>query len=246
LLFLAAIVASLTWIGAVSIRSEVAHSGSESHHSGESLTRRECNHASHAELWVARALLRVDAMRIVVSLVVLASLARVAAAEPPEVTPQAAEPITTVELPSYRSQTRLADGAALAIAFVAVQSESGRRVGAAVALGTYLLAAPIVHLAHDHSDRAVTSFALRAGLPLLGGLVGNAIGKAQCSVPCDSDAGFATAALGALTGAITASAIDIVYLSRGETVTRRRAPRWSPSVATGPNGELRAGIGGTF
>jgi hypothetical protein len=184
-------------------------------------------------------------MRVVSSLFVLASLTSAAAAEPPGLTPEAAPRDTTVEVPSYRLQTALADGAVLMAAVALDKSNPCGSASVAVALGGYLLAAPIVHIAHDHSDRAAESFALRVALPLLGGFIGNAIGKSQCSYNCDNDADIALTALGVMTGAVAASAVDIGYLSRGETVTRS-APRWSPRIAAGPNGELRVGVGGTF
>jgi len=186
-------------------------------------------------------------MRIAISFVVLASLSAVAAAEPPGLTSVEVPDPTTVEVPSYRLQTALADAAVIGVGILASKTNGsgGSGVGGALALGGYLLAAPIVHLSHDHSDRAAESFALRVGLPLLGGLVGNAIGRTQCSEYCDNDADIALTVLGVLSGAVAASAIDIGYLSRGDTITRS-APRLAPTVATGPNGAVRIGIGGTF
>jgi hypothetical protein len=185
-------------------------------------------------------------MRLFSSLAVLGSLTAVAVAEPPGLTPEVEQPATIVDVPSYRLQTALADAAVVTLAIVAGKSGvDGGGAGAVVALGGYLLAAPIVHIAHDHSDRAAESIAFRVGLPLLGGLIGNVIGKGQCSYNCDNDADIALTALGVMTGAVAASAVDIGYLSRGETVTRS-APRWSPRVTAGPSGELRVGLGGTF
>ncbi|HET9989890.1 MAG TPA: hypothetical protein VFQ65_15265 [Kofleriaceae bacterium] len=175
------------------------------------------------------------------------SWSAVAAAEPPGLTPAEAPQPATIDVPSYRLQTALADAAVIGVGLLAstTNGSDGGGVGAALSLGGYLLAAPIVHLAHDHGDRAVESFALRIGVPLLGGLIGNAVGRSQCSFNCDNDADIALTALGIVTGAVAASAIDIGYLSRGDTITRT-GPRLAPAVATGPNGSVRIGIGGTF
>jgi hypothetical protein len=185
-------------------------------------------------------------MRVLASLWIVTSLATVAAADPPGLTPQADPEDTTVEVPSYRLQTAAADAAVLTLGVISAKSGAGGGgVGAVVALGGYLLAAPLVHVAHDHSDRAGESIALRVGLPLLGGVVGNLIGRSQCSYQCDNDADIALTAFGVMVGAGAASVLDIAYLSRGETV-RRSAPRLAPTAGVGPNGQIRVGLGGTF
>jgi hypothetical protein len=175
--------------------------------------------------------------------VFLGMLASTAYAEPPGLTPLAepAQIDTTEELPSYRLQTALADVAAVGLGIMASKTSAA----APVMIGSYLLAAPIVHLANHHTGRAGASLALRVGLPLAGLLIGSAIGRSQCDAYCDNDSDIALAGLGLLTGVVAASAIDIGYLSRGETVTRS-STSFGPTLGTGPNNSVRLGVGGTF
>jgi hypothetical protein len=170
-------------------------------------------------------------------------MASTAHAEPPGLTPIAAPAVpetVTEELPSYRWETALADTATIVVGIAASKSNAS-----GVFVAGYLLGGPLVHLANDHAGRAATSLGLRLGLPLLGLLVGAEIGHSQCDADCDNDADIALAALGTLTGMIAASAIDIGYLSRGETITHT-SPSFGPTLSTGPNNSVRLGIGGTF
>jgi len=169
-------------------------------------------------------------------------MAATAHAEPPGLTPVAPVSETvTEELPSYRWETALADGATIAMGIAASKSNSD---GLVVVAG-YLLGAPLVHLVNNHGDRAAASLGLRVGLPIVGLLVGGAIGRSQCDAYCDNESDIAFAVLGTLTGVVAASAIDIGYLSRGETITHAR-PSIGPTLSTGPNNSVRLGIGGTF
>jgi hypothetical protein len=186
------------------------------------------------------------AMRL--PLLILALAASSAHAEPPGLTPLAVPmalpaPVP-VEVPasSYRIQTVLADAAAVGLMVAATKAEDGDRLGTA-GVFMYALGGPAVHLFNHHPGRAAASLALRVGLPMLGALLGGSIG--QCTSNCeDSYSGLAGALLGMLTGAVVASAIDIGYLSRGETAMSQPAGV-APSFGAG-GGTVRLGLGGSF
>jgi hypothetical protein len=188
-------------------------------------------------------------MRTLVLSVAVTMLATASAhADPPGMTP-ALEPTAATpagDATSYRLQTAAADLSAIAVGMVASKSEDhGGQVGA-VAVLTYGFGAPLVHLYHHHLDRAGESLALRIGLPLLGGLLGNALGKRQCGPGCDNDSDIAGTAFGVVIGAVAASAIDIGYLSRGEEVTRAPTPSVGPTASVGAAGSVQLGVGGSF
>ncbi len=182
-------------------------------------------------------------------LLILALAASSAHAEPPGLTPLAVPvPLPApvpVEVPdsSYRIQTALADAAAVGLVIAASKAQNGDQLGTA-AVGMYALGGPAVHLFNHHPGRAAASLALRIGLPMLGALIGGSIG--QCSSNCGEDdySGLAGALLGMLTGAVVASAIDIGYLSRGETAMAQPAGV-SPAFSAG-GGTMRLGFGGAF
>jgi len=179
-----------------------------------------------------------------VALFLLVSSA-VAHADPPGLSPVVDVSPPAEDIPSYRLQTALADASALGIGMLASKSNAPDNQASSVAVATYALGAPLVHLYHHHPQRAAASLALRVGLPLLGAVIGGGIGRSNCSEYCDNDADIAGAALGIVSGAVLASTIDIGYLSRGEQVTRS-APALAPSFGAGPGGAVRIGIGGSF
>ncbi len=143
----------------------------------------------------------------------------------------------------YGWQTLTADGLALGIGVVGAGTES-TTLGH-VALGSYLVGAPIVHLAHDEPARAFGSLALRAGLPAAGLLAG-------CQL--DDDPGFlgciGGAALGTLIGMSAAIAIDSAALAWSDTPVKAAdaAPKRfaiSPTFTTG-KGAYGLGLSATF
>jgi hypothetical protein len=152
-------------------------------------------------------------------------------ADPPGLTEPTPAPAPAVE--SYRLEVFALDAGAT-VALVA-----GNRNSAVVglALGTYVLGAPILHLMHGRQGTAMVSLGLRVGLPLLVGMIGSRA-FADSSDP-DSDGPIAGAALGVMTGAVTASAIDIGALAAGDE---------RPHLAVTPasHGGMTFGLAGSF
>jgi hypothetical protein len=155
-------------------------------------------------------------------------------ADPPGLTEPAPSP-STPAVDSYRLEVFALD-AGVTVALVA-----GNRNGGVVglALTTYLLGAPILHLMHDRPGTAVASAGLRIGLPLVVGLLG-ARAFADSRDP-DSDGPIAGAALGVMGGAITASAIDIGMFAKGDD-----RPHVAPAVTPTANGGMTFGLAGSF
>jgi hypothetical protein len=168
-------------------------------------------------------------------------------AAPPGMTP-AVDPAmppapsdATIAQPSYRAQLALADAAVVGVSLLGSLSANNNAVPTLV-IGTYLLGSPAIHLAHDHGSRAVASLGLRLGLPLLGAMLG---AGAACGgrSSCGTDAAIAVPAIGAVAGVLAASAIDLVYLGREDTIA---APRLSPTVSADGHGSVRLGLTGRF
>src|SRR5205814_10709545 len=71
--------------------------------------------------------------------------------------------------PSYRAHLFVADVAALGLAV------TGTKAGLLGGTAVYLFDGLVIHGSHDRPGRGVGSLALRAGLPVLGAIVGSAI-----------------------------------------------------------------------
>jgi hypothetical protein len=158
-------------------------------------------------------------MRLVITASILLALASVARAEPPGLTPPS--PVDNSDTGSYRLQTLGFDAAALGLGIAAVKRDSDALLEAAAV--AYVGGPALVHLYHHHPGRAAASVALRVGLPLLGALIG--LSSVNTSSPDCDECGIGAGILGFAIGSITASAIDIGYLSRGED---RAAPAALP------------------
>jgi len=187
-----------------------------------------------------------------VRILIVLALARVAAAEPPgmTVTPPGLAPV--IELPApvalepgYRNQTAIADGIGVGLFLIGISTQSDP-VGY-LWLGTYLGGAPLVHLAHHRPGRAAGSLALRVGLPILGGLLGDKLGtQPGCSGindGCSSSDRTERMLLGALGGMVAAMVIDTGFLAKGDEAPAR--PSWSPAIAARRDG-VTLGLSGSF
>jgi hypothetical protein len=97
-----------------------------------------------------------------------------------------------------------------------------------MALGTYLLGAPIVHATHHRPGRAAGSLALRAGLPILGIAIGLKSVHTCNGDVCDEGPGAAPI-LGMVAGMIAASVIDTAFLAKGDEAPTRAS--WTPTIA---------------
>jgi hypothetical protein len=149
----------------------------------------------------------------------------------------------------YGWQPLLTDGLSLSIVPVLAastgQDSGGPVVGFAVA--SYLLAAPIVHLAHGRAGIAAASLGLRLGLPTAGFFLGAVAAPRSIDGRC---CGIESAAIGTLVGVIAASAIDAAALSwdhpssddgRGLDEARQSSPRKKLVTLTPVGGPRREG-----
>jgi hypothetical protein len=128
----------------------------------------------------------------------------------------------------YGYQTLATDGGAVAFMLALGAShdhasQQGLMVGA---LTMYELGAPTVHFAHHQVGRGFIDLGLRVGLPVLGTIVGGALGLATAG-PATASNWFASldgevsgAIVGGTLGLISASAIDAVFLAREEGAPR--------------------------
>lgn len=172
-------------------------------------------------------------------------------ADPPGMTPEVAPAPQPAQpgdrgVPGYRGWTLGADAAAVGLLLVAADREDEGL--AKLSLATYLLGAPLVHVMKDRPTRGLTSLGLRVGLPIVGAMLGEALhSEPQCESGYDyvdcSDGPSDEAVLGVVVGIIAASAIDSVYLAKGEAP--KPQPQWSPSVR-GTQGGFALGVNGRF
>jgi hypothetical protein len=169
------------------------------------------------------------------SVLAIAALARVAAAEPPAVaTPTPPDP--PAGEPSYRFQTATVDAIAIGLTTLAFSAKSDG--SGYLGIGTYLLGAPIVHIVHDHPGRAAGSFGLRVLLPFIGGVIGDKQGGCHGDA-CDSG----NAGLGLFSGMVAATVLDTLWLAEGDEAPPRAS--WSPTVSAGHAG-VSLGVTGSF
>jgi hypothetical protein len=145
------------------------------------------------------------------------------AISPPGLTPTVAPaqppkdaPLPDDYTPSYRGQVLGADGAAVGLVFLAAMNgmADGRSTNTTslLELGatTYLIGAPLIHLVHDRGKAALGSLGLRIALPVIGGLIAGRV-SGSCSDYCsDNDTAIF---LGVLTGLVSATVIDAVFLA---------------------------------
>lgn len=145
----------------------------------------------------------------------------------------------------YRAQTALADGAAAALVLGSLESgDSASETGLAEAAGaTFLVGAPVVHLAHGRYGRAAISLALRVALPALGIAVGSSRSCAWDDDGCWAERDRAQLT-GLLAGAVVAAVLDSSLLAGGDDWPSP-PPRVVPTVGA-PGGGLTLGIAGSF
>jgi hypothetical protein len=128
----------------------------------------------------------------------------------------------------YGWQTLIADGTVALLGLVALPigyelQPLAEAIGV-TALGTYVLAAPIVHFVHGNVARGFGSLGLRAVLPLAFGAIG---AKVESCVPGQWFCGLSGALVGGAIGVVSAAIIDGAVLAREKVPAR--------STATAPN-----------
>jgi len=193
-----------------------------------------------------------------------------AVADGPNQTP--AGSASSVDPEWYGWQAIIAD--ALGGGLLALSSQvSGPNGGVAVAvvgLTDLVVTAPLIHVAHAQAGRAGISVGMRLGLPLLGGLLGVAVGGSTCQPPPASPGAVDFSGLdclgaqigGALVGAGVGMAIAVIVddsalawdrpLVFGRDARSQHSPRlqWMPVAGVacdvGKRQVPTVGVGGTF
>ena len=169
---------------------------------------------------------------------------------PPGLTP--AQPPVSAPAPapgvaSYRGQTLLADGIAAGLLVVALSSSdyNTQESMAKLSVGTYALGAPIIHVTKGRHGTALASLAMRVGLPIVGGMLGDSMSKGtECYDDyCETNNG-GEIVLGVFAGAIAASALDAIYLAKGDA-PKQPEPAWTPTARASQTG-FAVGVRGTF
>lgn len=132
----------------------------------------------------------------------------------------------------YGWQTLIADGGSVMLGVVASTSDAKHALIGLASLN-YFLTPPIIHLAHDRGLPALTSLAMRPGLPLLGGLAGATLGgcgEGFCGGPAIT--------IGLIAGYAAAVTIDVAALSWApaerkdpQIQSHRRSFMWTPTAA---------------
>ena len=159
-------------------------------------------------------------------------------AQPAQPTAQPAQPASDdAPVESYRLQTFAADAVALGllVGMTKVDHSGQQNSLAWLFAGTYLLGAPMVHVAHNRPGRAIGDFAMRFALPVLGGLAIGGHGG-------DDDEGVSVL-LGLMVGITASAIIDTAFFAGGDEPRQRS---WSPRVTPTTNGGLTVGLGGHF
>jgi len=151
----------------------------------------------------------------------------------------------------YGWQTLSFDGAALVMGLMEPTSSGASFLGP-IALGTYLLGGPAVHLYHGHLDRAAGSLGLRAAMPVAGAFIGFAVADAinSSNFPRDPWDNMGGILIGMVTGVAGASFLDAFVLAQEkvevfEPHRTGTVKSWSPTVGLGPR-EATIGIQGTL
>ena len=179
---------------------------------------------------------------------------------PPALTRPALEPAAEEEVEAapeperrrygYRWQIAISDAAAIAmsIGIDRIAADGGGRPGALATLtiASYFFTAPLIHGLHRQGMRALGSFALRAGLPLVLGIAGEEIdGTPDCD-HCSDTLRSEGKLIGLTVGVLIAMAVDNALLAR-PIYKRLERPRaaWTPALG-GVRGGATAGVVGTF
>ncbi len=177
--------------------------------------------------------------------------------QPPAMTAPSVQPVRVVEDPfdpapekyGYRWQVIVADSATVAMSLViGALADGGDRPGALATLtiASYFFSTPMVHGVHRQGKRALASFGMRAGLPLLLGFLGEKIdGTPPCDV-CNDTLRSKGKLVGLTAGVLISMAVDNVLLTR-PIYRKRERPRaaWTPALG-GVRGGATAGVAGTF
>jgi hypothetical protein len=163
----------------------------------------------------------------------------------------------------YRVQVVAADAAviALSLAVDRLAADAGRPDAlATLTIASYFFAAPMIHGIHRQGKRALASFGMRAGLPLLLGLLGEQLDGTEPCESCEDTLRSEGKLIGLTVGVLISMAVDGALLARPIYRRTERAQRtgslgaaardrprtvWAPALQ-GVRGGATAGVLGTF
>jgi hypothetical protein len=171
-------------------------------------------------------------------------------------------PVPDTDVPAERFRTHwygyqplLIDGGTLLLLIVSAAAQSG--TGAGLTLIPYLVGGPTVHLVHGRYSTAGIDLGIRAGAPLVTGVIGFGIGAllGAGAGGSGSNGSFVSPELaGALVGGVLgffggivgAVGVDAGLLSRERIpMTPPSALQWAPTVLP-TRGGAHVGVAGTF
>jgi hypothetical protein len=135
----------------------------------------------------------------------------------------------------YGAPILIADGVAYGSLALAMNVDRAQKVALPLAISTFLLAAPITHVAHGRWGRMGLSVAARAAFPL-GGVL---LGTTGCTADSDCSGSLAT---GAIVGMLAATVFDAAVLAYEPAPPE---PTVQPVVGLSRD-RLWLGAGGTF
>jgi hypothetical protein len=200
---------------------------------------------------------------LLVSLLLVPSVARAQTATTPTATPPAT-PSSPVESSSswYGGEPLVVDVLSIAtmvggaaVAFDPHNLTLGEGIFA-LGAGGYLATSPIIHAAHHHSEKAGGAFALRLLLPLallgLGGEIGALLQHTNASADAEHGGDSTTAflvggSIGFFVGAVSAAVIDDTVIAREDRTPATPDQRATITPTFAPiAGGATAGVGGTF
>lgn len=146
----------------------------------------------------------------------------------------------------YGWQTLLTDAAAVTLVSVGVRAKSGLLAGTGAF--SYAFGGSVVHGMHEHTYKALASFGVRIGAPILGFVLGAASADSNCAktdYDCQDDLGPAFS--GFLIGVLTASAFDAAILAHEDEKSKldRSPVIIAPSVSLS-RGSGSVGVVGVF
>lgn len=168
----------------------------------------------------------------------------------PQAGDEESRPVETPARSWYGWQTLTFDAAGVATVILGASANNGgvSLVGASL----YALGGPAVHLGHGQYAPAAASLGMRLGLPIGGALGGALIGELTCTDHGKHDEEFpcpaAGAALGFVSGILTAIVVDAAVLARepeAPSVTSPTALRLSPQLAFERH-SAQIGLAGAF
>jgi hypothetical protein len=164
----------------------------------------------------------------------------------------------------YRWQVIGTDAAVVALSLavdrIAANGNGRPDAIATLTIASYFFAAPMVHGIHRQGRRALASFGMRAGLPLLLGLLGEQLDGTPACETCEDTLRSEGKLIGLTAGVLISMAVDGALLARPIYRRTERAqktgslgagakdrPRtvWAPTLQ-GVRGGATAGVLGTF